>query len=235
MSIEALDDHLKALWKELLMAPEVAGFLTGPAIRDRRSYALHLTQVYHYTIHTPLNQARVALRDGLSPKYRRFCLDHAAEEVGHERMALHDLRAMGIDTAPEDFPLLPATEQKIAYLYWISEHAHPASRLGYSFWAEDSYGAGGPYLQAMKAAMGLSDHQTTFFTSHAAIDTKHVLDVRKALTAACTTDEAWTAVHRAMEQSIRLTFQLLKDEVALLEDILAGRPTAFTFLDAAVS
>lgn len=230
MSLSMLDTHLKSLWSELLGRPEVATFLSSSALQDRRSYAVYLTQAYHYTSHTPVNQARVALRDGLHPNYRKFCLRHAEEEVGHELMALHDLRALGVQEDPSAFPMLPGTEQKIAYLYWLAEHANPVSRLGYSFWAEDSYGPGGPVLTAMKAGMGLTDAQTTFFTAHADIDDGHVRDVRKVLGIACRCDADWEAVRRAMEQSLRLTFAMLLQEVAVVGKLRDGQATAFDFL-----
>src|SRR5690606_10883625 len=119
---------------------------------------------------------------------------------------------------------------KIAYLYWLAEHANPAARLGYSFWAEDSYAPGGPVLAAMKAGMNLTDAETTFFTAHADIDAGHVLDVRRVLGVACRTEADWRAVDRAMEGSIRLTFAMLEAEMAVAEDLIAGRPTAFDFL-----
>lgn len=228
--LDALDAHVKALWTELLADPAVLGFLTGPAIRDRRSYAIYLTQAYHYTRHTPLNQAKVALRPGIPDSYRRFCLKHADEEVGHENMALHDLRALGVAADPASFPMLPETEQKIAYLYWCAEHANPVSRLGYSFWAEDSYGPGGSVLAAMKAGMRLSDAETSFFTAHQHIDEGHALDVRHALEVACRTDADWEAVARAAEQSIRLTFRMLAAELRAAQALLAGEPGPFAFL-----
>ncbi|MBX2801426.1 MAG: iron-containing redox enzyme family protein [Myxococcales bacterium] len=230
--LDALDAHVKGLWKELLARPAVATFLTGPAIRDRRSYAIYLTQAYHYTSHTPRNQGLVAVRPDLPVAYRKFCLSHAEEEVGHELMALHDLRALGVTADPSAFPLLPATEMKIAYLYWIAQHGNPVARLGYSFWAENSYGPGGPFLEGMRQSMGLTAAQTTFFDAHADIDAKHGDDVRRVLVKACRTPEDWEAVHRAAQITMRTSFDMLEQELQHASALIAGEPSPFAFLDA---
>jgi hypothetical protein len=53
---------------------------------------------------------------------------------------MHDLLSLGVDKSTLEIPTPhPNTEVFIAYLYWISINGNPLQRLGYSFWAEDSY------------------------------------------------------------------------------------------------
>jgi len=64
---------------------------------DRSLYRLVMVQIYHYTRHNSINQAVAAF--GAVPEQiglLRFAYTHAREELGHENMVLHDLRAVGL-------------------------------------------------------------------------------------------------------------------------------------------
>lgn len=232
--LEALDALVKETFQRELRRPFVLGFLQSPVSADRRMYALYLTQVYAYTSHVARNQALVGSRlDNRDTHYQRFCFEHALEETGHELMALHDLRALGVpitDPHTELPPPLPATEQLIAWLYWVSAHARPVARMGFSYWAERAYPYGEGFLTAVQARMKLDRSVMTFWYVHRGLDDKHADDVEKALVQACRTDADWEAVERTATVTIGLCFDMIEQAVRECEKLLRGDPSPYAFL-----
>jgi hypothetical protein len=208
--LERLELKLANCWKELLSDPltkSIEAILCGGDGSNRKLYALWLCQVAHLTRHTSAHQALVGIRVGeISLPYAKFCFEHAAEEVGHEMMAVHDLRKIGIEAKSVDDlpPPLAATRVMTSYLYYVAERAHPATRLGFSYWAEKCY----PFISELagktKAALELSDRQMSFFVSHAEIDEKHARDVERIIGLVCQTEEDWRAVEQGMVESLNL-------------------------------
>lgn len=212
-SIEQLRADLTARWQHLLADSALAD-LVLEGDYDRRLYALYLIETFHYTRENPRHQALVGTRPDVDPHYARFCFKHASEEVGHEMMAVHDLRSVGYDVTAADLPApLPATEVLNAYLYRISQTANPLARVGYSFWAESSYEHIGPLLVAAQQKLDLEDRHMTFLVAHARIDADHAVEIDEVLGRFASTDDDWDAVARVMNESLRLTVEML-DAVA---------------------
>ena len=179
---------------------------------DAELYRLTLTQIYHYTRHNSINQAAAAFRaDPSELSLLRFVYKHAKEELGHELMALHDLKAAGllVEGAKLD-PPLAATDALIHYLYGVALREGPIPRLGYSYWAESAYTQIAPLLSAVRTSLQLSDSQMTFFVAHSAIDRQHIEDVKQAICRAVTTPEQALAVERVALTSLWLTISLLE-------------------------
>ncbi|MFC4127433.1 iron-containing redox enzyme family protein [Nocardia rhizosphaerae] len=206
-----LDAEIDALWtraREGKMWKHVTthGF-------DRGLYFLVMKQVFHYTSHNATNQAVAAFRttpDQLG--LLKFVYEHAREELGHERMVLHDLRAIGLIEKGEvidDVPL-PATDALIGYLYGVALREGPIPRLGYSYWAESVYTHIAPLLDAARGTLGLTDREMAFFVAHAEIDSKHADEVRHTITRAVTTLEQARDVHRVAVTTLSLTLLLLE-------------------------
>jgi pyrroloquinoline quinone (PQQ) biosynthesis protein C len=174
-------------------------------------YGLYLLETYHYTRHNARNQALVGVRsEEHDPQYQRFCFHHAADEAGHELMALHDVRSLGVSDVQSKLPApLPETTTLVAYLYWISFQGNPAQRLGYSFWAENCYEHILPLMGQVTEKLGLTSAQTTFFVAHADIDVEHAAQVQAMLVRQCRTAEDWAAVAEVMTVSLRLTGRMM--------------------------
>jgi len=228
----ALERRMQACWSDILAhSPMIQAVTSG--CEDRRLYALYLIETYHYTKHNAQNQALVAIRlsAGHTP-YLQFCLRHASDEAGHEQMALHDLKTMGVDTShvTRSAPL-PATEVLIAYLYWISIQGNPVQRLGYSFWAENSYHYIGPVLKAIQEQMKLDRKQMTFFIDHATIDTKHAEMVRQMILRVAQAPQDWQDIERVLEVSLRLTGNILTEVYRAYEELKAGSASPYEFLN----
>lgn len=207
--ISRLDNCLAEQWQRLLDSS-----LLVKAIREgnisRPLYMIYMLETYHYTSHNARNQALVGTRSSVSPVYSKFCLQHASEEVGHEKMALHDIASMGFRGNEGSIPPpLPETETLIAYLYWISLTGNPLQRMGYSYWAENAYQYINPLILGVKNALNLNDQQLTFFVAHGTIDTEHFAEIKTILERTCKTEEDWASVRRVMQTSLSLTGKML--------------------------
>lgn len=205
-----LNESLNQQWDEILSHNSLLKRMQEQPI-TKNLYAQYMTETFHYTKHNSRNQALVGVvASNISGGYQKFCMEHAAEEAGHEYMALHDLKAIGfnIETIEQSIPL-PETETLIAYLYYISATGNPVQRLGYSFWAESVYGFINPILIKLRADLKLTPSQMTFFMAHSDIDEHHAEEVKKVMLQNCRTQEDWRAVERVMTTSLNLTAQML--------------------------
>lgn len=200
---------------------------------DRRLYIIYLIETYHYTRHNAKNQALVAVRfEGESNPYFQFCLHHAADEAGHELMALHDLKKLGIDPqAVITSEPLAATEVLIAYLYWISVQGNPYQRLGYSFWAENCYQSIDAVLKAIQKQMTLTLKEMTFFTEHATLDKKHAEMVHQMISKIATTEQTWNDIERVMQRSLMLTGKILDDVYEEYQKLVTRGSSRYSFLE----
>ncbi|WNY20322.1 iron-containing redox enzyme family protein [Xylella fastidiosa] len=229
-SLEGLKRHLDDVWRDLF---RISSFLR--AIQDgevtKSLYALYLLETYHYTKHNARNQALVGVRYGDDHLYQKFCFKHAAEEVGHEMMALHDLKNLGLGAIDFEIPdPLPATTTLTAYLYWIAYQGNPLQRLGYSFWAEACYEYVLPMMAKVKEKLQLSTNQMTFFVSHADIDEEHSRIVNDMITRKCRVPADWQAIAEVMETSLRLTGKMMDEVYVEHHRLIAERAGRATFL-----
>lgn len=220
--LEKLELQMGQCWAEVLESPLAKEIKQILLSGDRKLYALWLIQVAHLTKHTSVHQALVGTRHKeISHVYMKFCFEHAQEEVGHEMMALHDLKKIGAPAATiEDLPSpLQATDQLNAYLYYVSQFGHPTTRLGFSYWAEKCY----PFVQAMavdtQKSLGLNNSQMTFFVSHSKIDEKHAEDVEHVLKQVCKSERDWHAVEEGMKTSLSLATQIFAQIFELSKDL----------------
>ncbi|MBO0853878.1 MAG: iron-containing redox enzyme family protein [Nocardia sp.] len=184
---------------------------------DLELYRILMCQIYHYTSHNAINQAVAAF--GAKPSQLgllRFVLEHAREELGHERMVLHDLRAVGLLGKGEsvDSEPLPATDALIGYLYGVALREGPIARLGYSYWAESVYEHISPLLIRARESLRLNDREMAFFVAHAEIDSKHADEVRETIRKAVTTPAEAAAVYRVATTSLSLTHWLMDQAYA---------------------
>ncbi len=232
--IESLDFRMASCWQNILSKPVAKEIRSILASGDRKLYSLWLCQVAHLTKHTSAHQALVGVRSSeISHAYAKFCFEHASEEVGHEMMAVHDLRKIGFQVhAVKDLPEpLSSTTKLNAYLFYVSQHAHPATRLGFSYWAEKCYPFIHDLASSSKKALGLENHQMTFFVSHAEIDEKHAEDVEKIVVQVCKTSQDWAAVETGMVDTLEMAVDIF-EEIHSLVSNLDSNETYKKFLSA---
>jgi len=177
---------------------------------SRGLYRDLMLQVYHYSRHNSMNQAVAAFvpaPEGLL----KFVYQHAGEELGHERMVIHDLKSIDLfDDADLSQSPLPATEALIGYLYYVSLRYGAVARLGYSFWAESIYVHIQEPFRKISADLGLERKNVTFFGSHAQADEAHSQQVEDAIVRFATTKQDQALVTRVALTTLSLTGQLLE-------------------------
>ncbi|MBV8667332.1 MAG: iron-containing redox enzyme family protein [Burkholderiaceae bacterium] len=181
----------------------------------RELYRDLMIEIYQYTKHNSRNQAAAAFveaPDGLL----KFAYQHAGEELGHERMAAHDLESIGLlDRQELQRRPLPATEALIGYLYFVAIKYGPLARLGYSFWAEDVYDQIGGVLAKIRSDLALEDRNMTFFVAHAKIDDKHIDQVTDCIERFAKTEAEQSLVTQVARTTIFLTGQMLEQIAAM--------------------
>lgn len=174
-------------------------------------YRQVMLQVYHYTRYNSVNQAACAFSaDPEQTSLLRFVYKHALEELGHERMVLRDLEAVGLLPQEMPAPLAP-TQALIAFLNDVAIRKGPIARLGYSYWAEDVYDHIQPILDRFRNDLNLRDEDMTFFVAHSTIDEKHSEEVRLAMERAVKTEEDRQLVREVARVTLWLTGQLLEE------------------------
>jgi hypothetical protein len=149
---------------------------------DKDLYVRTMVELYHYTRHNSINQAFAAWR--VPPEdmgLLRFCYHHADEELGHEKMIVHDLASIGVEADLVAHEPAPATQALVGYLYGVGLLHGAVARLGYSYWAETSYEHIGELLGRARSDLHLTDRQMTFFVAHQAVDVKHAKEVKRAI------------------------------------------------------
>lgn len=178
---------------------------------DRDLYIRTMVELYHYTRHNSINQAFAAWR--VPPEdmgLLRFCYHHADEELGHEKMVVHDLKSVGVEVdqalaaEPE-----PATQALVGYLYGVGLQHGAVARLGYSYWAETSYEHIGELLGRARSDLHLTDRQMTFFAAHHGLDTRHAMQVKRAIAEFARSCDDHRQVKAVARTTLYLTGQIL--------------------------
>lgn len=201
-----------------------------PGYASKYLYAIYMIETYHYTFHNSRNQAAVATRnENMNINYMKFCLHHAEEEVGHELMALHDIKNLGFDIDKTNLPEpLNATKDLINYLYEIAHYGNPLARLGYSFWAERVYAYIKPLLTLMRLGVGIKKNSMTFFNEHSDIDAKHAEEVDQAILRFAKTEEDWKAIEDCMTGSLDRTIKMTHEVLLEYDNFLSKLPSRYS-------
>lgn len=97
---------------------------------NKNAYGNYLAQIYYYVCHSTRLLALAATRCAHKDEklHRRF-LEHAAEEKGHQILALNDLKNLGYTLS--DFPELPITSFMYESQYYKIEYQDPNAFFGY--------------------------------------------------------------------------------------------------------
>ena len=157
-------------------------FLTSPGLRRLADgkigvahYASFLQQVFHHTRENPQIQAlaTVYFRGHQRGAIRRF-FRHASSEIGHDQLALEDLRALGYatDTLPFQNPL-PETSALIAFPFYQIQNLNPVGYLGYLYLLEFLPTASGSGIMVALERVGVTRAAMRFLHDHSTIDLAH--------------------------------------------------------------
>lgn len=170
-------------------------------------YKAILREVFHYSREDPQIQALAAVRfRGPDRDFVKMFFKHATMEIGHDRMALDDLAALGEDVGavPASRPL-PSTMALIAFPFYQIEHLDPVGYLGYLYFLEFMpTRQGASYATALGRA-GIPPVAMTFLAEHMTVDVGH---------------------NKLMEQYLA---GLVHDEAGLQSVVYALRTTAYLY------
>jgi hypothetical protein len=165
-------------------------------------YSQWLSQQYHIVRHsTPL----LALSCGRSidrQAYHKRCIEHLAEEKGHDKMLLNDLKATGFPLSEE----LPATRAYYSAQYYQVEHVNPVSFLGYILFMEALAISFGKEV-SMKAAQGSKG--ISFLKLHSEEDEDHIQKAYQMIAQLSEVDQR--DVQLNLKLSARSYFSMMQD------------------------
>jgi hypothetical protein len=169
-AIAILKGEFSGVMAEFNASPPVRQVLEGRlSIADYKSI---LQEIYHYTKENPQIQALAAVRfRGRDRDFVKMFFKHATMEIGHDRMALDDLAALGGDVS--SIPLtnpLPTTIGLISFPFYQINYLDPVGYLGYLYFLEYMPTQQGHAYGAALARLGVPEKAMTFLKEHMAVD-----------------------------------------------------------------
>jgi pyrroloquinoline quinone (PQQ) biosynthesis protein C len=147
----------------------------------RSLYLDFLAEAYHHVKHTFPLLALAASRT-LDERYQDALVEYMAEERGHEKWILNDIRALGGDPdTVRHGQAGPACRIMVGYAYYAIEHISPYAYLGSVHVLEGmSVLLADQVADAMMASLGLEgDTGFTYLRTHGSLDSEHVAFFRK--------------------------------------------------------
>jgi pyrroloquinoline quinone (PQQ) biosynthesis protein C len=155
---------------------------SGLSVERYRRLLLELYQVvWHFN---PICAAAVSRMPDEHKQVRHFLYDHMQEESGHEDWVRNDLQAMGVSAVMlEAHQPAHSTLAMVGYNFWSADRRHPCAVLGMMYSLEVIASVyGGMLATAVRDSLLLaSDQGTSFLSSHASLDTKHMVGLRLIL------------------------------------------------------
>jgi pyrroloquinoline quinone (PQQ) biosynthesis protein C len=184
--ITTLEHEARTLLAELDAHPEARRLFDGSIDKDR--YVHYLLQTYHYARWTtPLlaEAGRRMKRLGLHPQLGELLMQKAAEEHGHERWLLADLKNLGwsAERVERQTPT-PAVAAYVAWNRFTSRCGRPEAFLGTAYVLEYlSVHRATSSVERMLAANTIPNIRkaVTFLKAHGTADEGHVEELTSLL------------------------------------------------------
>jgi pyrroloquinoline quinone (PQQ) biosynthesis protein C len=184
--LDALEYEARTLVEELNAHPAARRLIDGSI--DASSYAHYLVQTYHYVRWTTPLLAKAGhrmKRMGWHPRLAELLLQKSAEERGHERWLLADLKNLGWSAERvEGMEQSPAVNAYIAWNHYTTLSGVPAAFLGTAYVLE--------YLSVQHASRTVERllavntipnirKAVTFLRGHGDADGSHVAELASVL------------------------------------------------------
>ncbi|WP_271581316.1 hypothetical protein [Bradyrhizobium sp. CCBAU 45389] len=191
-------------------------------------YVVALVGAYHTSVDTPRNLRRAARRfnDLGRPEVADYLEERAREESGHDRLALKDLRALGVPGERLVAKFIPeGIEPLCKRFYDLCVQDYPIGCIGYSYCLER--------IAALKQASDIEKVQaicpgdidaTRFLRSHSSLgsEANHVEETIKFV-ASLPANDRISIVRETYESALILAegynHELLKSEAEMLEEL----------------
>jgi hypothetical protein len=213
LSIERMTE-IKHAWTPIIEDFNSSGPLKrlGSGNISIEHYKSVLRQIFHYSREDPQIQALTTIyfRGKQRQLIRKF-YQHAISEIGHDQLALNDLRSLGEDVSQIPFERpLPATIALIAYpIYQIQFH-NPVGYLGYLFFLEFMPTGNGRKYMTMLENLGVPESAMTFIRDHATIDVGHNKLMEVYVNELVVTEEDLESVIYAMRVTAKLYADMIE-------------------------
>ena len=179
----------------------------------RDHYIAFLNETYHNVAHNTKKMSlfQAHIRTEKAALEGRF-LKHAAMEVGHDILALDDLRALGEDAEAVRRSLpMPSTEALTGFIVFQIQHRNPYAYLGYLYHLEALPTTAGPMAMAALVHAGIPKEAMTFLLEHSEADVAH-MKLNNEYVDGFLRDEAdFEALLYGMRGSARLHGRMLQD------------------------
>jgi len=138
-------------------------------------YKSLLIEIFHYAREDPQLQALATVYfRGSDRGCVKMFFKHATSEIGHEAMALDDLRTLGVDVSliPTSNPL-PATTALTAYPFYQIQYRKAVGYLGYLYFLEHMPTKQGSVYAQVLSTIGVPREAMTFLMEHMTVDVSH--------------------------------------------------------------
>lgn len=184
--VAALDAEARELVAAVDAQPDASRLLDGTL--DQAGYIHYLIQTYHYARwSTPIlaEAGHRLTRLGRHPELAKLLIQKGAEERGHERWLLADLKNLGCPAAQvEAAARSPAVDAYTGWNFFTSRAGVPTSVLGTAYVLEYlSQTRAGVWAERLLAVAAIPNiHKSvTFLRNHGALDGDHVAEMARIL------------------------------------------------------
>jgi hypothetical protein len=172
-----------------------------------------LRQIFHHTRENPQIQALATVyfrghqRTMVKDFYR-----HAISEIGHDRLALNDLKVLGEDVSliPYENPL-PSTTALLSFAFYQINNLKPIGYLGYLFFLEFTPTQNGKAYMDLLNKIGVPHDAMTFLQDHAEIDIAHNKMMESYIAELVKTEDDLNSVIYAMQVTGKLYADMLQE------------------------
>jgi Iron-containing redox enzyme len=171
-----------------------------------------LRQIFHHTRENPQIQALATVyfrghqRTIIKDFYR-----HATSEIGHDQLALNDLKVLGEDVGsiPYENPL-PSTTALLGFAFYQINNLNPIGYLGYLFFLEFTPTQNGRAYMELLNKIGVPYEAMTFLQDHAAVDIGHNKLMESYVAELIKTEDDLSSVIYAMQVTGKLYADMLQ-------------------------
>ena len=214
MSFETrLNDELEKAITLIKECEFMQDFDSGKNVKEL--YVGYIRSAYHFVVNTSSFTPLAARRmDPKHLKIRKWILEHSAEEMGHELMALKDLERLGLDRDK-----IIGERPPIGVVMWTSFFHYkvtiddPFAAFGVLYFLEGLAQSLAPQLlpSIMEALSGEEKKAITFLREHGELDADHLSEQKDLLIKSNLSQSDQDTIIRVIGESAHVKKFLLND------------------------
>lgn len=168
-----IHEEWKKAFAKMSQTSGFARMLSGEVTVE--NYKELMRQIFHHARENPQIQtlAAVYFRGDQRQMVKPF-FKHATSEIGHDQLALDDLKTLGVDVSeiPTEKPLT-STTALLSYAFYQIQFRNPIGYLGYLYHLEFMPTTDGAKYMASFEKAGVPRSAMTFIHDHVTIDMAH--------------------------------------------------------------